>query len=59
MEIKKTSLSLIKLKKINIKCPTCKKASKEPFTPFCSRKCSDEDLMKWLLDDNYVDLAKK
>jgi endogenous inhibitor of DNA gyrase (YacG/DUF329 family) len=41
---------IIKLKDKKIKCPTCKKKSKEPFTPFCSKKCSDLDLMYWLSD---------
>ena len=59
MEIKKFTKNknnkIIKLKK-NIKCPTCKKASLDPFTPFCSKKCSDIDLMKWLSDENYINL---
>ena len=59
MEIKKFTKNknnkIIKLKK-NIKCPTCKKESLYPFTPFCSKKCSDIDLMKWLSDENYINL---
>ena len=31
---------------------SCKKISKDPYTPFCSKKCSDIDLMKWLSDEN-------
>ena len=57
MEVKKKSKNkIIKLKKIRLKCPTCKKQSSDIFTPFCSKKCSDIDLMKWLSDENYVSL---
>ena len=40
MEVEKKN-NLIQLKKIKSKCPTCKKKSKEPFSPFCSKKCAD------------------
>tara|TARA_B100000686_G_C16692547_1_gene918544 strand:- start:59 stop:238 length:180 start_codon:yes stop_codon:yes gene_type:complete len=57
MEIeKKLSSKIIKLQKKKIKCPTCKKKSLDPFTPFCSKKCSDLDLMKWLSDENFINL---
>ena len=42
MEVEKKN-NIIQLKKIKSKCPTCKKKSKNPFTPFCSKKCSDLD----------------
>ena len=55
MEIKKSANNkIIKLNKKKVKCPTCKKQSLYPFTPFCSKKCSDIDLMKWLSDENYI-----
>ena len=41
---KKRKVIDIKNKKAN--CPNCKKKSIEPFTPFCSKKCSDLDLIK-------------
>ena len=57
MEIKKKlSSKIIKLQKKKNKCPTCKKNSTETFAPFCSKKCSDLDLMKWLSDENYINL---
>ena len=33
-----------------MKCPICKEtlAEKIPFHPFCSRRCADVDLSKWL-----------
>jgi len=35
------------------KCPICKKARKAEFSPFCSARCRDVDLNKWL-DDGYA-----
>ncbi|MCA1243520.1 DNA gyrase inhibitor YacG [Stappia stellulata] len=29
-------------------CPECSKLSVEPFYPFCSKRCSDVDLNRWL-----------
>ena len=52
MEIKKYKKNnIISLKKKS-KCPTCKKVSKAPFIPFCSKKCASLDLMKWLTDEH-------
>ena len=57
MEIKNlTKNKIIKLKKRNIKCPTCKAKALDPFIPFCSKKCSDIDLMKWLSNEDYINL---
>ena len=57
MEIKNsTKDKIIKLNRIKTKCPVCNKRSLDPFTPFCSKKCSDIDLMKWLSDENYINL---
>ena len=57
MEINKLySKKIVKLHKKKVKCPSCKKKSKDPFIPFCSKKCSDLDLMKWLSDENYINL---
>jgi len=60
MEIKNSTKSKItKLNRIKVKCPICKRRSLDPFTPFCSKKCSDVDLMKWLSDENYINLDSK
>ena len=57
MEIKqKSKNNILHLRKRKTKCPTCKKPSSDPFTPFCSKKCADIDLMKWLSDEQYVSL---
>ena len=57
MEIKKGPIEKIKnIKNKKIKCPVCKKESIETFIPFCSKKCSDLDLMRWLSDENYIDI---
>jgi endogenous inhibitor of DNA gyrase (YacG/DUF329 family) len=29
-------------------CPTCGKPTLETFRPFCSRRCADVDLNRWL-----------
>ncbi len=29
-------------------CPICGRAAAEPFRPFCSRRCADIDLGRWL-----------
>ena len=58
MEIKnKLKDKIIKLQIKKVNCPNCKKKSNEPFTPFCSKKCSDLDLMKWLSDESSVNLS--
>ena len=35
------------------KCPVCGKPRSEPHTPFCSTRCRDRDLVRWL-DDGYA-----
>ena len=49
MEIKFPSNKIVKIKKI--KCPTCNKKPIEIYAPFCSKKCSDLDLIQWLSDE--------
>ncbi|MEY2757567.1 MAG: hypothetical protein RIR33_1345 [Pseudomonadota bacterium] len=29
-------------------CPICAKPAAKPFAPFCSRRCADVDLSRWL-----------
>ncbi|MCP4382103.1 MAG: DNA gyrase inhibitor YacG [Hyphomicrobiales bacterium] len=29
-------------------CPTCGKPSAKSYTPFCSKRCADVDLHRWL-----------
>ena len=53
MEVKRKSAKILPLSKITIKCPTCKKKSILTFAPFCSKKCSNLDLMKWLSFDEF------
>ncbi len=31
-----------------VACPICKKPAAEPYRPFCSRRCADIDLHRWL-----------
>ena len=35
------------------KCPVCGKPRSQEHTPFCSTRCRDRDLVRWL-DDGYV-----
>ncbi|OPZ77873.1 MAG: DNA gyrase inhibitor YacG [Alphaproteobacteria bacterium ADurb.Bin438] len=37
----------------NKKCPMCGKKIDEKFKPFCSKRCADLDLYKWL-NGNYA-----
>ncbi len=30
------------------KCPICSKPAEKKFAPFCSRRCADVDLSRWL-----------
>jgi len=32
----------------NKKCPICGKPAEEQFRPFCSKRCADVDLNRWL-----------
>lgn len=33
-----------------MRCPICKKPSDPAFKPFCSKRCADLDLGKWMSD---------
>lgn len=35
------------------KCPICGKPRQSQYAPFCSSRCRDRDLLKWL-DDGYM-----
>jgi uncharacterized protein len=30
------------------KCPICSKPTEQKFNPFCSKRCADVDLSRWL-----------
>ena len=34
-----------------MKCPICSKPSVPAYRPFCSKRCADIDLAKWLNED--------
>ena len=36
------------LPEVEIKCPICGKAAVYPYKPFCSKRCADVDLNRWL-----------
>ena len=55
MEVKQYNQEkIITIYNKKIKCPNCKKKSKPPYIPFCSKKCSDLDLLKWLAEESYI-----
>tara|TARA_B100000963_G_C22139196_1_gene456742 strand:+ start:286 stop:465 length:180 start_codon:yes stop_codon:yes gene_type:complete len=56
MEISKKNYNKIISYRKKTKCPNCKKISKIPFIPFCSQKCANLDLMKWLNDEHEINL---
>jgi uncharacterized protein len=35
------------------KCPICRKSQERAFAPFCSKRCADVDLNRWL-SESYV-----
>ncbi len=36
------------------RCPICRKPSEPEHKPFCSRRCADVDLGRWLTEDYRV-----
>ena len=32
-------------------CPICRKPAAAPYKPFCSKRCADVDLARWLKGD--------
>jgi uncharacterized protein len=40
------------------KCPICGKAAAERFRPFCSQRCSDVDLNRWLTGNYAIPAAE-
>ena len=35
-------------------CPICKKPSEQRYRPFCSKRCADVDLGRWLTESYAV-----
>lgn len=35
-------------------CPICQKDTAQPYRPFCSRRCADIDLGRWISGDYAV-----
>lgn len=54
MADKPTHLKVIKGRAHNATCPLCQKPSEALHTPFCSRRCAQLDLGKWLTGDYAV-----
>ena len=41
------------------KCPNCKKIAIKDFFPFCSKRCSQVDLNRWLGEHYHIDNDQK
>jgi hypothetical protein len=39
------------------RCPICRTATVEPFRPFCSKRCADVDLSRWLSGSYAIPVA--
>ena len=35
-------------------CPLCGRPAREPYRPFCSKRCADLDLARWLRGDYVI-----
>ena len=40
-------------------CPTCRKPSDPKFRPFCSKRCKELDLLRWLNEDYRVPVVEE
>lgn len=47
------NIMIKKDKKINKTCPNCEKPVADKYRPFCSKRCADLDLGRWL-DESYI-----
>ena len=51
MADKPLHLKIVKGHSQKAACPLCQRPAKAPHTPFCSRRCAQLDLGKWLTGD--------
>ena len=51
MAEKSTHLKIVKGHSKKVTCPLCQQTAESPHTPFCSRRCAQLDLGKWLTGD--------
>ena len=51
MADKPLHLKIVKKHSQKAACPLCEQPAKAPHTPFCSRRCAQLDLGKWLTGD--------
>lgn len=47
------------MKDIKVKCPICGKEPETRYAPFCSKKCADVDLGRWLKGSYVVHTDEK
>ena len=41
-------VSMVEINEPQMPCPICEKTSNKDYRPFCSKRCADIDLGKWL-----------
>ncbi|MBT3238613.1 MAG: DNA gyrase inhibitor YacG [Rhodospirillaceae bacterium] len=46
-----TDDKVVPLRSKNSTCPMCAKPTVDDYRPFCSKRCADRDLGKWLKED--------
>ena len=51
MANKTLHLKIVKRRAQKLACPMCQQPAEAPHTPFCSRRCAQLDLGKWLTGD--------
>ena len=51
MADKPLHLKIVKGRVQKVTCPLCNQPAEAPHTPFCSRRCAQLDLGKWLTGD--------
>ena len=51
---KSSHLKVVKGHKEKATCPFCQQPTVAPHTPFCSRRCAQLDLGKWLTGDYVI-----
>ena len=54
MADKPLHLKIVEKHSKKVMCPSCQQLAEAPHTPFCSRRCAQLDLGKWLTGDYAV-----
>ncbi|WP_211201755.1 DNA gyrase inhibitor YacG [Rhodobacter sp. NTK016B] len=44
---------------MSVRCPQCGKPMVEEYKPFCSKRCADVDLARWLRGDYKIPVVEE